>query len=158
MILFIGYFLFFLLVWIGYDALKPRVFDPRKIFILPLIFLVWSIWNLIAGFQGITDLIVWAVFILLGYAAGKGLTQSLKVRADKQKGYMGLPGSPLILVLVLIFFGIRYIIGYFPEANQKILHNLLLVLTSIITGIFIGRTFTIMKKYAKAKHEKLRKK
>lgn len=154
----IGYILFFSLVWLAYEALKPRVMNPRKIFILPLIFVVWSIWGLIARFGGIVDLLVWAVFILIGYAVGTGLTKPVKVRADKQKGFIGLPGSPIPLIVVSLFFGVILFLGYFPEMDQKTLRTLRLITESVVAGLFVGQMISISKKYVKAKHEKLRKK
>lgn len=158
MIMILGYLLFFYLGWVGYESLKSQVLDPRKIFILPLIFVVLSIWSLIAGFQGIVDLFIWAIFILLGYLVGWGITQSWRVRADRQKKLMGLPGSPITLIFVILFFAVKFFFGYFVKENQGIFQWFNLMISSLITGIFVGQTFAIVKKFSKAKHEKLRKK
>ena len=154
------YVLFFYLLFIGIKALKPHVFSLKKIFILPLIFAVWSIWQLIAKYQSFFDIVIWATFIFIGYIAGWGLTQHLKIRADKKKLLIAVPGSYLTLILILVIFGTRYFFGYYYATHQEtgpMIHMANLIAKGLITGMFVGRAAAMLKKFAKAIHKKLKK-
>ena len=157
-VLILGFLLFCYLAWEGYKALKPQILDPRTLFILPLIFIVLSIWTLIVNFQGWLDLLVWIGFLLMGYALGLGLAQSRRVRIDKQKRLVGLSGSPTPLILVIIFFGVKLFCRHFPMGEGNFLQPFNLIVSSLVTGAFAGLTMATLKKLSKAKHEKLRRK
>ncbi|MDN3505833.1 MAG: hypothetical protein P0S96_01220 [Simkaniaceae bacterium] len=154
------YLLFFYVLYIGIRALKPRTFSVNKLFIVPLIVLALTIWNLIDKFESFKDLLIWALFIPIGFAAGWGIVQSFKIRGDHKKLLIRMPGSPFILVLLLFVFVIRYFFGYMKATTPDIgpvLHSLDLAFSGIFLGLFIGRLFATLKKFGKTKHEKLKK-
>lgn len=154
------YLLFFYLVYIGVRALKPTTMHIGKIFIIPLIFLFWSVWDLIVRFQGGTDILLYILFSGIGGIAGWGLMQRFELRADHQKLLVRIPGSPFILILVLVIFAVKYFFGYIEAtegAMGSVMHSLYIIASGLITGIFVGRVLAILKKFAKAKSEKLKK-
>ncbi len=155
------YLLLIYLVFRGVKALKPQIVSVKKIFILPLIFCILSLYRLISTYQGFRDLIVWLFFIIIGYIVGWGLAHSLRIRIDRRKLLLRMPGSPIILVLVLLVFATRYFFGAYsamhPDAKDNFLfHSANLLSSGFITGIFLGRFFAILKKAGKAKHTKLK--
>lgn len=150
------FFLFFL--YVGIKTLKSHVVSIGKIFILPLVFVVWSIWDLVFEFQGGMDIFIWLIFLAIGSVAGWGTMQPHPIRADHKKMQVKIPGSPFILVLICIFFPMKYFFNHVENAQMALLiHFLENIVTSAVAGIFIGRTIVILKKFAKAKHEKLKK-
>ncbi len=154
------YILFFYVLYIGIRALKSRTMSVNRIFIIPLLFLFWSIWSLIARFQGAMDLLIWGIFIVIGFTAGWGLFQRYKIRADHKKLLIRFPGNYFILILMLSIFAVKYFFGYMRATSPELspmLHSLNFVVSGLSTGLFVGRTFAILKKFGKAKHEKLKK-
>ena len=153
------FILFAYLVFVGVNALKSRVISIKKVFILPLVFTVWSVWNLIANFSGFRGFLAWAIFIAIGYLIGWGMTQPWKIAADKKKLLVGIPGNRITLILILAVFAVKYFFGYYRATHQEmsaLVAFVNLIASGLITGIFTGRTLAILKKFAKAKHEKLK--
>ena len=154
------YLLFVYFLYVGIKGLKSRVISLKKILILPLVLFIWSLYGLIAKFHGVVEIFIWAFFIVIGYGIGTNLVKRLKIRADKKKLLVRLPGSQVTLFLVLTIFILKYFFGYYyathPEVSLHV-HIADLIVSGTISGIFIGRMVSILKKFGKAKHEKLRK-
>jgi len=61
------YVLFFYLLSLGIKALKPRVISLKKPFLLPGVFLVWSLWNLNNNFGlDFTKWMLWLAALSIG--------------------------------------------------------------------------------------------
>jgi signal transduction histidine kinase len=153
------FLLFAYCIYIGVKALKSRVASIKRIFILPLIFIAWSVWNLVVNFSGFLGFLTWAIFITLGYFIGWGMTQSWKIAADKKKLLIGIPGNRITLILLIAVFAVKYFFGYYRATHAEMSALVAfanLIASGLITGIFVGRTMSLLKKFAKAKHEKLK--
>jgi hypothetical protein len=148
-------------LYVGIRALKPRTMSVNRIFIIPLIILALSLWFLIDKFTGFKDLLIWALFIPIGFGAGWGIVQKLKIRADHKKLLIRIGGNPFILILVLAIFAVKYFFGYWKAVTPDIgpfLHSMELAFSGLFLGLFVGRLFAIIKKFGKVRHEKLKKK
>ncbi len=154
------YALFIYLVVVGIKTLKPQIVSLKKIFILPLIFIVWSLLALGGKLSLGLDLSFWIPSFILGIFVGWGLTRSLRIKADKKKALIKVPGGPLTLVLILVVFGVKYYFGYTyatdPEARMNF-NTVAADLTSsgIITGMFFGRLFCYLSKWRNSPHQDL---
>ena len=151
--------LFAYLIWVGIGALKPQVVSLKKMFILPLVFLIWGIWGLIGSFDGYKDILIWIIFTVIGYFVGWGIYQIYRIRADKKKLLIKLPGTRFVLVFIILIFATRYFFGYYQATHLEmspLIHAVNLVFSGMITGIFIGRSMALLHKFAKADHEKLK--
>lgn len=153
------YLVFVYVLYIGILGLKSRTISLGKVFLLPFIFLLWSVWSLIRGYQAQSDIWIWILFLVIGGIAGWGMMQKFNVRGDHKKLLVRVPGSPMILILVLIVFGVKYFFGYMQAIGESgiVFHSLYLVISGLVTGIFAGRAFAILRKFSKTKHEKLKK-
>lgn len=154
------YALFIYLVVVGVKTIKPQVASLKKIFILPLIFIVWSLSGLGGKLSLGLDLSVWIPSFILGILVGWGLTRSLKIKADKKKALIRVPGGLLTLVLILVVFGVKYYFGYTyatdPGASTNF--NIVaadLISSGIITGMFFGRLFCYLSKWRNSPHQDL---
>jgi len=153
------YVLFFYVLRIGLIARKSRVLSLKKMFILPGIIFVLSIYNIIAYFESAADIVYYVLFLVGGCIAGNWMTKSRPIRADRKKFLVKVPGSNSVLILVLIFFAIKYFFGYYYATQTEIPDTITFVRLAIfgaITGIFIGRVYCFLMKFSKAHHEKLK--
>ena len=154
------YLLFVYLLYAGIQGLKSRIASLKKILILPFVLFVWSLYGLIAKFHGIVEIFIWAAFTCIGYGIGMTLFKRLRIKADKKKLWVRISGSRAVLILLMTMFFLKYFFGYYyathPALSVK-MHIADLIISGTISGIFIGRMVGILKKFAKAKHEKLRK-
>lgn len=154
------YPIFFYILYIGIGALKAQTFSVKKLPIAPLAFLIWSIINLVLGYVNAVDLLLWAISICLGVWLGNKMMKKVRVRADHKKMLIRTPGSSFLLIYVLVVFFVKYLFGYLQatlETIGPIFHALNIIVFAGITGIFIGRTYALLQKFSKTKHEKLKK-
>ncbi len=149
------FFLFAYLVFVGFSALKPHVVPLMRMFIIPIVFTVWGLTSLVTKLNTALDVSTWAVSLAIGIAVGWLLHRQIKIRADKQMRLITLPGSPLLLILVLTIFAIKYFFGALYAINPLARANLLIVMADVIssgliTGVFVGRALCFADKYRKA--------
>lgn len=148
------YAIFVYLISRGIDALKTRTTPLYQLFILPLVLFAWSVFSLISN-GGCQSLLLWSTGIILAYGVGWLLQSRKSIGIDKNNAMITLPGSSLVLILVLVIFSVKYFFGYvqatdaFPEYTC-LLSNLNAFISSAITGIFMGRVAGICQKYIDA--------
>ena len=147
------YILLFFLIYKGIKAIHGSTKRLTKLLILPAVFLVLSL-------HKVTDPYYYILFLILGLIVGWMLYRNIKIRADKVKHLIALPGSVLPLILILIAFAKGYYFGYesavHPEYLKQHWFTLLTLITSgFFSGIFIGRAAVFLYKYKNAQHEDL---
>lgn len=124
----------------GIRALKTQVLPFKRVFMLPLILIVLSGYNLTAittvTFSIIaTFIVVLLMSIVLGWFSIKGS----EIVVDHRNHLMKMPGSWWFLVILLIIFGCAYYTGYMTAVNPEIIHQpMFLHMTFIIHGFTIG--------------------
>jgi hypothetical protein len=149
------------LLFIGVRALRPMIASFTRLAILPLVFLVWGL----SGFAttyGLrpVGLTVWCVALVVGVGIGLLVARSIEIKADKERGFIRLPGSALNLILTLIIFSTKYTLGVLAGLRPTITDELLFMATDVgvsglLTGLFAGRLFGLWRKYQSAPHENL---
>jgi Family of unknown function (DUF6622) len=153
------YVLFIYLIYIGVQAMKPQKISINKLFILPLLFLAWSIYGIIAHFASWMDPFAWLIAGIGGFFCGENLAPK-KLRADRKKLIAQIPGSSITLILVVAIFILKYFFGYYRATHDMTssgVHIASLIVSGVVAGIFIGRTRATLVKFSKAKHENLKK-
>lgn len=155
------YPIFVYLLIVGIQALKPQIVSIGKLFILPIVLIAWSIFSLITGFEGWVDLFFWALAIVAGFFIGCSLAGPYKkLRADRKKLLAYVPGSRLVLILLMVIFAVKYFFGYYRASHEEpssVIQVASILAYGAITGIFVGRLYMLLKHFAKAKHENLKK-
>lgn len=152
------YFLFFYLVYVGYDATKTRVVSFKRLFILPTIFLAISLNSLLTSFHiSPTTVIVYLFSLLLGVCGGWLLVRKVDVKFDHNRGLVKLPGTWATLILILMIFSTKYYFGYSfaidPTLAEDTYYELLMLSVSgVCTGLFIGRLSCYLQHKRKASH------
>ena len=145
--------LFFFLVIVGLTAVLPRAISLKRILFLPLVFTIWNVVWLAERIQGHFFLLIfWAAGLLIGAAFGWVSVRSWKIQADVRHKRLSLPGTWTTLVLILLAFSVRYFFIYNYEMHPEAASHLFIsdaLISGIITGIFIGRSLELYRKYRK---------
>ncbi len=152
--------LFAALVWAGFRRRKPRVIRVRMLFSLPFIVSAVSVKVLLGYPLSLGTVALWAGGLLLGCLFGWLLVRNQKVRADHDNGLIGLPGSWLTLVLVLMVFSTRFYYAYelslsaaSGAGNIYVLSWILML--GLFAGLYCGRVLAYMFLYKRAVCENL---
>ncbi len=100
------------LLFIGIRGLRPTVASFGRLLILPAVFLVWGLSGFATsyGFRPI-GIAVWLAALVVGAGIGWLVARSIEIHADKERGFIRLPGTTVNLVLILIIFATKYTLG-----------------------------------------------
>ena len=98
------------------------------------------------------------VFLLLGSFIGWLLYKNVKIRADKVKKLILVPGSIIPLILIIFAFCRGYFIGFETAVHPELLKTYWFAFTisatsGLTSGIFISRTAVYLYKYINAENE-----
>lgn len=133
------YAVFFLLLYYGVMACFRSNETRRSLLISPVIFLIWSLAAMNYTAQPLVSIGSWAVGLLAGLAVAflgfsyQGITKGAEHHSSS------VPGSSKLLMISMLFFCIKYYIGY-QQATDPVFANSLpiLILTGVASGLTIG--------------------
>ena len=105
-------------------------------------------------------IVVWIVAITIGIGFGWLIGRALAIRADRKHGLIWIPGGALTLVLTLIIFATKYVLGVLANTNAGIVADPLYMsvdvgVSGLLTGMFAGRIYALWRKYQAAPEENL---
>jgi hypothetical protein len=151
--------LFAFLLFLGARALRPATAPLWRVAILPTIFFVWGLYNLVTGY-GLTSerALPWAGALVCGTLVGTAIAGRQPIRADKKRRLVRTSGGPLTLLLILLIFSVKYVFGFLhatrPAAFVEPRFWLSeLALSGVLAGMFIGRFVGLWRQYRAAPHE-----
>lgn len=156
------FFLFFYLMKVGLDATKTTVVSLKKLFILPIVFLVVSINTLVTSVQvNALTLGTYLFSLFCGVVGGWILVKNFNLQFDKRRGLVKLPGSWITLILILVIFLAKYYFGYSlatdpTKAEDTIFEISMLSVSGACTGLFLGRLSNYLYKRRLASHQDLK--
>ena len=139
-------------------GLKARKTGMVPLFVLLLIPSVFFTWTLISFFGRYGNNPIAVVLLILclgvGFFAGFSYVQKLKLRFDKKKKKVEMPGSWMQLILSFSIFTSKFSIAMLrsnlPHLNDSILLLALELFATIILGIFAGRGICCLLRYRAA--------
>jgi hypothetical protein len=138
-----------LLVLLGLQAARPRQTRLRRALVTPLVFVGWGVSGVaLHATPGV--LAAWLGAAALGGALGWTTTRLDRVRADRARGTVELPGSWLPLARNLAIFAVRYAlavaIARLPAArDQLVLCDL--AVSGLTAGYFLGWLVVFVRRY-----------
>jgi hypothetical protein len=139
--------IFFYLVVIGVKALQPSTVSIYRLVIFPVILTVWGL----VGIQWrLSPLLAWGLAVAVGFGLGWLFVRKWKIRYDRRRGTLHLPGTCTTLVFALLFFGIKYFFGFYNATHAEIPLEWRIgesAAAGVITGMFIGRLAFFWKRY-----------
>ena len=140
------YPVFFYGIYMGVRALAVRTVSLVLMTLLPVVFLGLSLSSLLplVGGSPLVGL-VWLLTLGLGAVLGWFYLTAEPLSVDRAKGRLVVPGSPLVLVLFLTIFTVKFVFGYESAVNPPVAAQpwfLLAVfgLSGVATGVVAGRT------------------
>lgn len=145
------YAIFFVLVSTGLNSLRHRKINVKQLLIVPIVLGLWNLGWLGERIHGhFTLLSFWILGIGFGFFIGEKTVSRWVIRGDKDKKHILLPPTYSTMILIVIVFCIRYFFYYnyikHPETAPNLYPNDAAI-SGILTGVFIGRTVKIFKKF-----------
>lgn len=141
------YVVFAYIVTMGIKALKARTVSIKKLILLPAFFTIWGF----IGMQWILfTALSWSLSLAVGGVLGWFSVHNWKIRYDRGRGTLHLPGSWTSLGLALAFFSVKYAFGFYHATHAEISTSIYIAESAssgLITGMFIGRFVYFWKKY-----------
>lgn len=118
-----------------------------KLSILPILFTVLSVHTMMTAFHVTLSVVLsWFISIIMGSFFGYLLARRYQnqFRVDKKRWLIELPGTWTTLVLIMAIFISKYYFGYELSVDPSLTNNtifefVMLTVSGVITGLFIGR-------------------
>jgi hypothetical protein len=104
-----GIGLLVLLIWLGFQALKPRTLLIWRLLITPAVFIGWGVTSL--ALQSVSSPILiadWWVAAIVGAAIAWTTSRLHNVGIDRARHLVSLPGSTFPLIRNLLIFSAKY--------------------------------------------------
>lgn len=155
------YVLLVVLVRRGLAARQPGVHGFSRLLIMPLLFTLWGIWEMITVLHpGAALVLAWLVAVLVGAAIGQALVRGISIRADHAHWLIGRPGDMSLLPIALISFAVKYAFAYALGVNPGLAHSSAyaagdIIASGLISGVFIGKLAVYWFKFRAAPSETL---
>jgi hypothetical protein len=149
------------LSFLGVRALRPATAPLWRIAILPTIFFVWGLYNLVTLYGPTPQrALPWLAALACGTFIGMLVASRQPIRADKKLRLVRTSGGPLTLVLILLIFSIKYVFGFLHAMRPGAFADARFWLTElgvsgVLAGMFIGRFVGLWHQYRAAPHEDL---
>jgi hypothetical protein len=143
--------LFALLMWLGFQALRPRALPIWRLLITPAIFIGWGVTSL--ALQSISSPILiadWSVAAVVGAAIAWTTTRLNDVAIDRARQHVSLPGSALPLIRNLLIFSARYGLGVavaIAPASKSDLAVWDIAVSGASAGYFLGWLLQLASAY-----------
>ena len=144
-VLFIG------LLYLGYTQTKDRKVKLKKLFILPIAMILLSIFGIISAFGlNKTTLTLWIFSAIFSLIIGLKLFSSRNIKYDKFEKEFRIPGSWIPMLLILMIFFIKYIVGVIVAKELTIINDITFIVTisslyGLLSGLFLSRSIVIFQ-------------
>lgn len=148
------YLTFLALVYLGGRACFTHEIKLRQALIFPLVFILLSLNTFYHYPQPLLAIPTWAVGAIIGAVASRFLLERQPIKLGNTANTLIVPGSWVILFILLFYFALRYYLGYQTAVRGGIQQLTLVQIMSFfissgfISGFFIARSW-LLKKYYK---------
>ncbi len=138
------YVVFFALMQAGFTATKPRIISIKQLYLLPILFLLFSFIALARIQLDLTNFFLWLGAIMFGTGLGWLQFRALKIKAIKNEAKLYIPGTWSVMVIILIAFTLKYYYGYQLAIDTRLILSpkfagWLSLAYGLFTGLFVGR-------------------
>ena len=137
--------IFCYLLLVGFKATKNRIVYLPKLLVIPLVLLGLKYQILFSE-----EIWLYLGFVLMGFLIGLIMTTKSFIKILKDSKSIELPGSYSVMVILLLFFTVKYIFGYLNATDFDLYTKYLFVETSIsglISGYFLGKLAYYLYRY-----------
>ena len=144
----------------GYDATKVRVIRLYEVFILSVIFIIWSMWHLITIYHlSLFSIVDYSCSIFIGGVGGWLLGKRANIKIHKTKKLFRQPGTKSTLFIIVSIFFVKYFFGYINAVKPQLFDESFLFRTleigisGFLVGIFVGRALYCLHRFLKTKED-----
>jgi len=147
------YITFLALIYLGIRACFTHEINLRQTMIFPVIFVFLSIITFYYYPQPILTVPVWSIAAVAGALVSRLLLARYSMTPGKKTNTLIVPGSCIILFILLFYFALRYYLGYQAAVRGGVQQLTMMQLISFfissgfISGFFIARTWLLRKYY-----------
>ncbi|MDD3343851.1 MAG: hypothetical protein PHR87_09780 [Sulfurospirillaceae bacterium] len=145
------FILFISLIFLGYTQTKDRKVKLKRIFILPTVMIILSLFGIFSAFGTmITPLVLWFIGGFLFLLIGLKLSFPKNIKYNKSEDVFYISGSWVPMVLILVIFCIKYFVGVAIARELPIINELGFIITvsflyGSLSGVFLSRSIVIMQ-------------
>ncbi|HBE9077974.1 hypothetical protein [Serratia fonticola] len=147
------YVLFIFLLMRGIKARKPATVSLEKLAIVPAIFLLWDIYDLVAHHQlTVSSLLMWCSGLVIGAFIGYRLVNPAQITVASEMRSINRPADYSVLPLMMVAFVIKYILGVIGSVSPETLqqpsgHAVAIVSGGLFAGLFVGKFIHYLRCY-----------
>lgn len=150
------YALFVFLLYRGIKARKPATVALEKLALIPAIFLVWDIYDLVIYRDPtIITYLQWVVGILSGAVVGYMLINPHRLSRSAVPRNIHRPADYSALPFMLLAFSVKYVLGVLnaiaPDVlRQPVMSALAIITGGVFAGVFVGKFTRYVSFYLRA--------
>ncbi len=156
------YLIFVLLVIRGVKASRPQLVSLRKLFIMPFILLIGSLYMLLGAVTpSLVNIMVWLICLFIGGALIFMQIQRQTLQFDKKRHLVKTSGTWTVLILILLIFFSKYYFDYTLAVDPQEIHHLIFRLSlcgisGLCNGLIMVRLICYLIKMRQAEHMELK--
>ena len=144
------YAVFALICYYGLRARATTRESRRSLMIAPVILLIWSLWSVNLGLHPLLALGAWIGGAVLGSLLAMLLFSSAGVILESGGEAILVPGTLKILGISLLFFAVKYWIGYQAAVHPEHVASVQMLSISgaaagFTVGLFCGRALKLYR-------------
>ena len=151
--------LFALLMWLGFQALRPRTLPIWRLLITPAIFIGWGVVSLALQSMSSPILIAdWSAAAVVGAVIASTTTRLHDVGIDRTRQLVSLPGSALPLMRNVLIFSAKYGLGVavaIAPASKSDLAVWDIAVSGASAGYFLGWLLQFASAYRRTTDQNL---
>ena len=133
---------FAVLLWLGVQALKPRVLALPRVFLTPAVFIGWGAVSLVIAAKGAPLVVLdWLLTAIAGAALAAATAGIDGMRVDRDRGLVRLRGSWLPLLRIVLIFAAKYAITAIGTARPELRSQLVpwdIAVSGLSAGYYLG--------------------
>jgi hypothetical protein len=149
--------LFALLLVGGLRARKTGMMPLALLLAIPSVFFTWTLFSFFSKYADPISIFLWIFCLSVGFFIGYLHMQKIKLRFDKQKRRVEMPGSWIPLILSMAIFSTKLSIGMIGSLVPELIGSHLLLgldlFATVILGIFAGRGIGCLSRYRAASED-----
>lgn len=136
--------LIFLLI-LGIQATRPIIIPIKRLFIMPIIFLILSSSVIMYAIKfNSLNIASWVAGALLGIVLGQYQLRALKPKCIEHRDEIYIPGTFSLLVITSLLVALKFIVNLEIKIDPKWIYNLnyqpyFMTIYGFIAGMFLGR-------------------
>ena len=152
------FFLFFLLLILGYVQSKDRTLEYRRALIIPYVLFLFSLYGVVSSFGIGVGILVWGLGVFCGVVMGLRLSVVHALVYVPQTKMFIVKGSFVWLGLIMVLFLTKYTVGVMLARHVAFAQTLMFeAIISLIYGLFSGLFFArvVVLRHLHVKHKTL---